>query len=81
MSGENAEPRDDGASIDEWRVEPEGPARPGAAETDDASDWPGADVSRRCAQVSADLSRWRDELNERMGCLEERLRQVERAGD
>jgi hypothetical protein len=81
MSGENADPRDDGASIDEWRVEPAVPAQPGAAGTDDASEWSGADVSRRCAQVSADLSGWRNELNERIGRLEERLRQVGRAGD
>jgi hypothetical protein len=81
MSGANADPRDAGASIDEWRVEPGGPSQPGAAGAGDASDWSGADVSLRCARVSADLSSWREELNARMRRLEERLTQVGRAGE
>jgi hypothetical protein len=81
MSGANTDPRDAGASIDEWQVEPGAPTRPGSTRTDGADDWAGADVSRRCARVSADLSSWRGELNERMGRLEERLRKAGRAGN
>jgi hypothetical protein len=80
MSGENSE-EDAGASVEEWRVEPAGPAQTGIPAADDASDWSVTAVSLRCAQVSADLSGWREELNQRMRRLEERLRRAGAAGD
>jgi hypothetical protein len=81
MSGANANPRDASASIDEWRVEPGGPSRPGATGADDASAWSDADVSLRCARVSADLSTWREELDERIRRLDERLSRMGRPGE
>jgi hypothetical protein len=73
MSGANADRRDPADSVDEWRVDPGEPPKPGAESPDAAGEWSQAEASLRCARVSADLSSWREDLGERMKRLDERL--------
>lgn len=71
MSGENADRRDPAASLDEWRVDVEGPA--GAPAPDAESQWSRAESGRQRARVSAELASWREDLDERLRRLEDRL--------
>jgi hypothetical protein len=73
MSGENADPRDPAASIDEWRVDVEEPVKRSAAAPDGESHWSRAESGRHRARVSAELASWREDLDERLRHLEDRL--------
>jgi hypothetical protein len=73
MSGENADRRDQAASLDEWRVDVEEPVKPSAPAPDAASQWSRAESGRQRERVSAELASWRRELDERLRRLEERL--------
>jgi hypothetical protein len=81
MSSANADRRDPADSVDEWRVDRGEPPTAGAEPPDAAGEWSQADATLRCAQVSADLSSWRDELSERMRRLERRLSQARNPSD
>ena len=73
MSGANADRRDPAASVDEWRVDVDGPPNPVADPPDTEGEWSGAAVSQHRERVSTELRSWREELTARMRRLEQRL--------
>jgi hypothetical protein len=81
MSSANADWRNPAASLNEWRVGEDEPAKPGAAPPAAEGEWSQADASLRRARVSADLESWREDLAQRMGRLERRLNQASDSSD
>jgi hypothetical protein len=73
MSGANADRRDRADSVDEWRVDVDEPPQPVAEPPASEGEWSHAAVSQHRERVRAELEGWREELDERMRRLGQRL--------